>query len=222
MPTIVRDVPRVPRSFVDAYASLESATVYEAAGPAGAMDHTIRPITWGQRMCGRALTVRCHPADNLMLHAAIAVAEPGDVIVADVGGLLDAGYWGEITTVAAQARQIAGLVIGGGIRDRRAIVARGFPIWSAAICMRATVKRTAGDINVPVVVGGVTVHPGDLVLGDDDGVVVVAHQALANVLDAARAREAKEAGVMEQLQRGAFTLDLLGFRQTLEDLGIDL
>jgi len=222
MPTIVRDAPRVPQAMIDAYAPLESATVYEAAGPAGAMDHTVRPIAWGQRACGSALTVRCHPGDNLMLHAAIAIAQPGDIIVADVGGLQDAGYWGEITTVAAQARGVAGLVIGGGIRDRAAIAARGFPIWSTGICMRATVKRTAGDMNVPVVVGGVTVHPGDLVLADDDGVVVVAQVALEEVLEKAKAREAKEAGVMELLKQGQLTLDLLGFRATLEELGVRL
>lgn len=222
MPTIVRDVPRVPQAMIDAYAPLETATVYEAAGPAGAMDHTIRPIAWGQRACGNALTVRCHPGDNLMLHAAIAIAQPGDLIVADVGGLLDAGYWGEITTVAAQARGVVGLVINGGIRDRAGIVERGFPIWSAAICMRATVKRTAGDLNVPIVVGGVTVQPGDLVLADDDGVVVVAQRALGGVLEKAKAREAKEAGVMDQLQQGHLTLDLLGFRATLGELGVTL
>jgi 4-hydroxy-4-methyl-2-oxoglutarate aldolase len=207
---------------IAAYAALESATVYEAAGPAGAMDHTVQPIVWGQRACGNALTVRCHPGDNLMLHAAIGIARPGDIIVADVGGLQDAGYWGEITTVAAQARGVVGLIIGGGIRDRAAIVARGFPIWSTGICMRATVKRTAGDLNVPVVVGGVAVAPGDLVLADDDGVVVVAQSALEVVLERARARETKEAQVMAQLEGGSLTLDLLGFRDTLEAQGISL
>ncbi|HHX43348.1 MAG TPA: 4-carboxy-4-hydroxy-2-oxoadipate aldolase/oxaloacetate decarboxylase [Chloroflexi bacterium] len=222
MPTILRNVPRVPQDLINAYTPLDSATVYEAAGPAGAMDHTVRPIAWGQRACGNALTVRCHPGDNLMLHAAIAVAQPGDMIVADVGGLQDAGYWGEITTVAALARGVVGLVINGGIRDRAAIVERRFPIWSAGVCMRATVKRTAGDLNVPVVVGGVTVHPGDLVLADDDGVVVVAREKLAEVLDKARAREAKEAAVMQLLEQGQLTLDVLGFRDMLEELGVRL
>ncbi|MBC7234941.1 MAG: 4-carboxy-4-hydroxy-2-oxoadipate aldolase/oxaloacetate decarboxylase [Chloroflexi bacterium] len=219
---VLRHVPRVSPELLAAYADQEAATVYEAAGACGGMDHTIRPIAWGQRMVGSALTVRCHPADNLMLHAAIAIARPGDVIVADVGGLLDAGYWGEITTVAAMARGVVGLVINGGIRDRGPISELGFPIWSAAICMRATVKRTAGAINYPVVVGGVTVHPGDLVLGDDDGVVVVARERAAEVLATAKARASKEADVMERLRAGELTLDLLGFRRTLEGLGIHL
>ncbi len=219
---VILNVPRLSPEILRAYAEQESATVYEAAGGVGGMDHTVRPIAWGQRMAGNALTVRCHPADNLMLHAAIAVAQPGDVIVAEVGGLLDAGYWGEITTVAAMARGVVGLVIDGGTRDREAIVERGFPIWSRAICMRATVKKTPGTINHPVIIGGVTVNPGDLVLGDDDGVVVVARERVDEVLAASRARAAKEAAVMERLRQGELTLDLLGFRQTLKELGIRL
>lgn len=222
MDRIIREFERVPKEMVEAYASLGAATVYEANDQSGAMDHTIRPIAWGQHMCGSALTVRCFPADNLMLHTAIALAQPGDVIVADVGGLQDAGYWGEITTVAAMARGIAGLVIAGGIRDREVTVKRGFPIWSSAICMRATVKKTFGWINHPVVVGGVTVHPGDLILGDDDGVVVVPRAKLAQVLEKARAREASEAAVMRRLEQGELTLDILGFRKALAESGITL
>lgn len=222
MDTMNMNVNRVPQALIEAYASLGAATVYEANAQSGALDHTIRPIAWGQRVCGSALTVRCHPGDNLMLHAVLAVARPGDVIVADVGELQDVGYWGEVTTVAALAQGVMGLVIGGGIRDRATIVARGFPVWSAAVCMRATVKRTACSINDPVVVGGVLVHPGDLVLGDDDGVVVVAHDRLREVLEKAQAREVGEAEIMSRLQAGALTIDLLGFRETLRELGVSL
>jgi 4-hydroxy-4-methyl-2-oxoglutarate aldolase len=217
---IVRHVPRLSPEILAAYVGQEVATVYEAAGGVGGMDHTVRPIAWGQHMVGNALTVRCHPADNLMLHAAIAMAHPGDVIVAEVGGLVDAGYWGEITTVAAMTRGVVGLVIDGGVRDRAAIVGHGFPIWSRALCMRATVKKTPGAINQPIVVGGVAVYPGDLVLGDDDGVVVVARERVDEVLQASQARADKEAVVMARLRQGELTLDLLGFRQTLSELGI--
>jgi 4-hydroxy-4-methyl-2-oxoglutarate aldolase len=220
MERILRDVPRIPPEMIAAYAGLDAATVYEANHQSGGMDHTIKPIAWGQRACGTALTVRCHPGDNLMLHAAIAVAQPGDVIVADVGDLLDVGYWGEITTVAAQVRGVVGLVIGGGTRDRDAIVRRGFPIWSTGLCMRATVKKTAGLINHPIVVGGVCVQAGDLVLADDDGVAVVARADLEWVLEASRQRAHTEEGVMRQIKAGALTLDLLGFRKTLSDLGM--
>jgi 4-hydroxy-4-methyl-2-oxoglutarate aldolase len=222
MDHIRTDFERVSTGLLEAYREQAAATVYESNDQSGAMDHTIRPIAWGQHMCGSALTVRCHPGDNVMLHAAIALAQPGDVIVADVGGLQDAGYWGEITTVAAQAQGVVGLVIGGGVRDREAIVRRGFPIWSAAICMRATVKRTAKYVNAPVTVGGVTIHAGDLVLGDDDGVVVVPQARLKKVLEKTIAKEAAEAEVMAQIQEGKLTIDLLGFRDTLNDLGVQI
>jgi len=222
MQRIIQNIQRAPREMIEAFATLAAATVYESNQQSGAMDHTIKPNVWGQRMCGSAVTVRCFPADNLMLHTAIAIAQPGDVIVAEVGGLLDAGYWGEITTVAAQARGVAGLVIAGGTRDHEAIAQRGFPVWSAAICMRATVKKNLGWVNHPVCVGGVEVHPGDLVLGDDDGVVVVPQARLTDVLVRAQAKEASEAEVMRRLQEGELTLDILGFRQSLTDLGVML
>jgi len=222
MQRIIQDFQRVPQDMIAAYAELAAATVYEANDQSGAMDHTIRPNVWGQHMCGSALTVRCFPADNLMLHTAIALAQPGDVIVADGGGLLDAGYWGEITTVAAMSRGVAGLVIAGGTRDHEVIAKRGFPVWSSAICMRATVKKNLGWINHPVSVGGITVHSGDLVLGDDDGVVVVSQARLADVLARARAKEASEADVMRRLQEGELTLDILGFRKVLTELGVTL
>ena len=219
MQRIIQDIKRAPKELVAAFAPLAAATVYESNAQSGAMDHTIKANVWGQRMCGSALTVRCFPADNLMLHTAIAIAQPGDVIVADVGGLLDAGYWGEITTVAAQAKGVVGLVIAGGTRDHEVIAGRGFPVWSSSICMRATVKKNLGWVNHPVSVGGVLVHPGDLVLGDDDGVVVVPQARLAEVLARAQAKEASEAEVMRRLQEGELTLDILGFRQALTDLG---
>ena len=222
MSHIRTDFERIPQELIEAYAGQAAATVYESNDQSGAMDHSIRPIAWGQYVCGSALTVGCHPGDNIMLHAALAVAQPGDVIVADVGGLQGAGYWGEITTVAAQARGVAGLVIGGGVRDRKVIVERGFPVWSTAICMRATVKRTNKGLNIPVTVGGVTIHAGDLILGDDDGVVVVARDRLVEVLAKARAKEASETEVMARLEEGELTIDLLGFRQTLHQLGVEI
>lgn len=220
MDHVRRNFPCISQDVIKAYSSLGAATVYEANGKLGGMDCSIRPIAWNQHICGTALTVACHPGDNLMLHAALAIAQPGDVIVAQVGNLLDAGYWGEITTAAAQAQGVAGLVIGGGIRDRDAIVKRGFPIWSAAICMRGTAKSTLGYINSPIVVGGVPVSAGDLVLADDDGVVIVPHDRLEGVLQKAIAKASEEAGVMEMLETGKLTIDLLGFRKSLQDNGV--
>ena len=206
---------RISPELIEAYLALETATVYESNNKQGALDRAIRPIYSGIRLCGQALTVRCQPADNLTLHAAIALAQPGDVIVADVGGYQDAGHWGEITTVAAQVRGVAGLVINGGVRDIAAIRARGFPVFAAAVCMQATVKRTLGQINQPIHCGGVPVMPGDLVLGDDDGVVVVPQAQVEAVLAAARAKAEAEADVMRRLGEGELTLDILGFRSVL-------
>jgi 4-hydroxy-4-methyl-2-oxoglutarate aldolase len=220
MERFVIDIPRVAHALVVAMHEQSATTVYEAAGQQGAMEHSIRPIAVGMKLCGSALTVRCQPADNLTLHAAIALAQPGDVIVADVGGALDAGHWGEITTVAAQARGVAGLVINGGVRDIGPIVRRGFAVFAPAISMKATVKATPGLINHPIVCGGVTIYPGDLVLADDDGIVVVAHARVAQVLEESRQREQREAEVMRRLEAGELTLDVLGFQQALERHGL--
>ncbi len=216
------DITRVPHEWIERYAALETATVYEASGKHGAMSHDIRPIAAGMRLCGSALTVRCQAADNLTLHAAVALGRPGDVLVADVGQALEAGHWGEIITVAAQARGIVGIVINGGVRDVGPISRRGFPVFAPAVSMKATVKESAGWINHPIICGGVLVRPGDLVLGDDDGVVIVAAERLEEVYHASVAREAREAEVMRRLERGELTLDVLGFRKALERHGLQV
>jgi 4-hydroxy-4-methyl-2-oxoglutarate aldolase len=216
------NITRASVELIAAFAEQESATVLESNEKEGAMIHTIRPIYPGIKMCGSALTVRCQAADNLTLHAAIAMAQPGDVIVADVGEALEAGHWGEITTVAALQRGVVGLVINGGVRDIAAIRERGFPIFSASISMKATVKNTPGQINHPIICGGVVVNPGDIVLGDDDGVVVVAREKAEAVLASARQRTEQEAGVMARLEKGESTLDILGFRKALEQRGIQI
>jgi 4-hydroxy-4-methyl-2-oxoglutarate aldolase len=216
------NITRASVEMIAAFAEQESATVLESNEKEGAMIHTIRPIYPGIKMCGSALTVRCQAADNLTLHAAIAMAQPGDVIVADVGEALEAGHWGEITTVAALQRGVVGLVINGGVRDIAAIRERGFPIFSASISMKATVKNTPGQINHPIICGGVVVNPGDIVLGDDDGVVVVAREKAEAVLASARQRTEQEAGVMARLEAGELTLDILGFRKALEQRGVQI
>lgn len=222
MTQFIVDIPRVSSELVAAMREQAATTVYEAAGQQGAMDHSIRPVVPGMKLCGNALTVRCQAADNLTLHAAIALAQPGDVIVADVGACVEAGHWGEIVTVAAQVRGVAGVVINGGVRDVEPIGRRNFPLFAPAISMKATVKSTPGLINHPIVCGGVTVNPGDLILADDDGVVVVARERVAAVLAAALAREEREAEVMRRLEAGELTLDVLGFRQALDRAGVSL
>lgn len=202
----------VPPETLEGLALQAASTVYEAAGRIGAMRGTIRPIGSGLRLCGLALPVRCQPADNLTLHAAVAQAQPGEVIVADVGAFTEAGHWGEVLTVAAQSRGVAGLVIDGGVRDVAAAQLRAFPVFAGGISMKATVKDVLGTIGQPIVCGGVVVHLGDVVLGDDDGVVVLPRDVAASALQASIAREAAEGEVMRRLAAGELTLDILGFR----------
>jgi 4-hydroxy-4-methyl-2-oxoglutarate aldolase len=209
------DVVRTPAHLVERFLAFETATVYEVNQKQGALSTTIRCLFPGTKMAGTALTVQCQPADNLTLHAAIAMAQPGDVIVADVGGYTEAGHWGEITTAAAQHRGVVGLVINGGVRDIAAIRPRGFPIFAAAVCMKATVKAVPGRINHPISCGGVTIEAGDLVLGDDDGVVVVPRTRVEAVLTAAQQKTDAEAEVIRHIEQGELTLDILGFRQIL-------
>ena len=192
--------------------SLAAATLYEANGQRGALDPAIHQIAPGLGLCGPALTIRCQPGDNLTLHAAVACANPGDVLVADVGDFADAGHWGEILTVAALSRQIAGLVINGGVRDVAALPVHGFPVFARAVSMKAATKLIHGLINVPIVCGGVQIAPGDLIVGDADGVVAIRQGEVRDVLRRAEEREANEAVMMQRLREGALTIDLLELR----------
>ncbi|MGI8485328.1 MAG: 4-carboxy-4-hydroxy-2-oxoadipate aldolase/oxaloacetate decarboxylase [Thermomicrobiales bacterium] len=210
---------RVSAGDIEAARTLPAASIYEANGRCGAIDPEIRQMTPGVKLCGNAITVRCQSGDNLTLHAAVAYASPGDVLVADVGDFADAGHWGEILTVAAQSRQIAGLVINGGVRDIAALGARKFPVFARAVSMKATTKQIRGLINHPVRCGGVDINPGDLIVADEDGVVVVAHDAIRDVLSRANDRETAEASLMESLRGGAVTLDLLNLRSIMEEAG---
>jgi len=189
---------------------LDTATLYEAAEQKGMVDPGIRPAWRGARVCGPALTVKCSPRDNLMLHRAVTVAEPGDVIVASVENELRAGAWGEILTVAAQMRGIAGLVIDGAVRDIEAIEGLGFPIFSRGLAIGACTKKETGTINCPIDFGGVCVRPGDLVVGDTDGLVVIDRDCVEAVYAAAAQRREKERILIEGLRDGKTTLALLG------------
>ena len=205
----------LPAEILDLFAQQAASTVYEAAGQTGALASYIRPLHPGTRLFGRALTVRCQPGDNLTLHAAVAAAQPGDVIVADTGSFTEAGHWGEVLTVAAMQRGVAGLVIDGAVRDVAAAAKQGFPVYSHGVCMKAAVKVAMGTLQERIICAGALVYPGDLVLGDDDGVVVVRPDRAEEVLAAARAREDAEAGLMERLGQGELTLDILQLRSKL-------
>jgi 4-hydroxy-4-methyl-2-oxoglutarate aldolase len=201
---------RISRELIESLAVLDAATLYEAAGQRGMVDPRIRPAWRGARVCGPALTVECPPRDNLMLHQAATLARPDDVIVAAVGGELRAGAWGEILTVAAQVRGIAGLVIDGAVRDIEAIEELGFPIFSRGLAIGSCTKERVGALNRPIDFGGVRVQPGDLVFGDTDGVVIIARECVEAVCARAFQRRERERTIIEELRKGKTTLELLG------------
>ncbi len=193
-----------------------AATLHEAMGARNDLRADIKSIWKGCKVCGPAFTVRVPDGDNLPLHWALAVAPANTVIVAETGDYVEGAIWGELNSVAAQARGILGLVTDGAVRDGENIEALRFPVFCAAINMHGLSKDHAGEVDVPVVCGGVRIEPGDYVVGDADGVVVVPKGEVEDVIEAARQREEKEARIMEELRKGGLTIDLLGYRESLE------
>lgn len=191
----------------------DPATLYESAGQRGMVDPSISPAWSGAKVCGQAMTAKGAPGDNLVLHHAVAMAPPGSVIVADIGSYLGAGAWGEILTVAAQARNIAGLVVNGAVRDIEAIAQRKFPVFSRGLAIGACTKEKPGELNIPLVFGGVVIQPGDVILGDSDGLVVIPREKADDVYRAACARHEREKQIMAELGRGKTTIEILGLPQ---------
>ena len=212
-PTSRSEVERLDAAIVEAARTLPAATLHEAGGRIGVMPSAIKPVAPAMRLCGTAVTVHGPAGDNLWLHRAIYVARPGDVLVVHVSGGHDWGYWGEIMSAAAHARGLAGLVIDGCVRDGAVLADFGLPVFARGLCIRGTGKDfgARGFINFPTLFDDLTVHPGDLVVGDTDGVVVVPRSRAAEVVAAAQAREAKEAGVIARLRAGERTLEIYNF-----------
>lgn len=190
-----------------------TATLHEAGGQIGALPSYIKPVAQDWQVCGPAMTVLSPPKDNLWLHRGIYAAQPGDVMVVDTGRFHEAGYWGEIMTHAAQQVGVAGLVIDGCVRDGAILEELGMPVFSAGLCIRGTAKNKEayGGLNIPVRIGEIWVNPGDLVVGDRDGVVVVPQARIAEVTEKAKAREEKEADTIARLHAGERTVDMYGF-----------
>ncbi len=208
-------IARIHDSF-ERFADFDPATLYEASGRRGMVDPAIRPAWRGARVCGPAVTVDCPPGDNLMLHVAVAHAGPGVVIVATVGGHLQAGAWGEILTEAARARGLAGLVIDGAVRDIDAIEASGFPVFSRGLAIGSCTKERPGKLGAAIQLGGATVRPGDLVFGNADGLVIVEHDRIDEVYQAAAGRRRKELEIITKLREGRTTMELLGLEEPKE------
>jgi 4-hydroxy-4-methyl-2-oxoglutarate aldolase len=219
-PTIVRRVERADQAVVCALGDLGVATIHEAQGRTGLMRPYMRPVYIGARTAGHAITVSSQPGDNLMIHAALELCQTGDVLVVTTTSESTDGMFGELLAVSARARGVVGLVIDAGIRDVMDITAMEFPVWAKAISAQGTVKATAGSVNVPVVCAGAIVRPGDVVVGDADGVVVVPRRAAADVARLGAERVAKEQKTRERLRNGELGLDFYGFRTKLAELGV--
>jgi len=206
------ELARPDAALIERAAAFSAATLHETLGKKGALPYEIKPVAPDMRVCGAAITVRSPAMNNLTLHQAILVAQPGDVLVVSVNGAYEAGYWGEIMTTAAKQRGLAGLVIDGCVRDGALLPAMGFSVFARGLSIRGTGKDDEGEINYPVTIGDVKVAPGDLVVGDTDGVVVVPRAQIAATIDGAREREQREARILQELAAGKTTLELYGWR----------
>jgi 4-hydroxy-4-methyl-2-oxoglutarate aldolase len=219
-PTIVKTIARADAAVIRALGEQGVATVHEAQGRTGLMRPFMRPVYPTARVAGSAVTVLCVPGDNMMIHAAMEVCEAGDVLVVTTTSESTDGMFGELLAVSCRARGVAGLFIDAGVRDTADITSMAFPVWAKAISAQGTVKATPGWVNIPVVCAGASVAPGDVVIGDGDGVVVVKRESAAEVARLGQERLAKEEKTRERLRKGELGLDFYGLRAKLTDMGV--
>jgi 4-hydroxy-4-methyl-2-oxoglutarate aldolase len=221
MHKIVRKIPRPDPEAVKILGELGVATVHEAQGRTGLMKTYMRPIYPSARVAGPAVTVLCQSGDNLMIHAAVEVCQPGDVLVVTTSSDSTDGMFGDLLATSLVAHGVLGLIIDAGVRDVSELTAMDFPVWSKAISAQGTVKSTAGSVNIPVVCAGASIQPGDVVVGDMDGVVVVPRENAAEVAKASQARVDKEEKNRHSLRSGELGLDMYGLRAKLKELGVE-
>ena len=208
------------RQHIAALGKLGTATIHEAQGAIGAIDSTIKPLARNMKMAGPALTLQMRPGDNLMIHYALLHAKAGQVLVINCDGFTGAGIWGDVLTTQAQAIGLAGLVVNGAVRDSEAMIDAGFSVFAKGLCIRGTENKQPGTLNVPLFINDCIIHPGDIIVGDADGLVVIEQDHLDEVIRLSELREEKERIFKEKILAGATTAELMNLNMTFNDLGL--
>lgn len=218
---IIREIERADPAVVDRLGEIGTASVHEAQGRVGYVGPELQPIQQGVKIAGSAVTVLSHPGDNVMIHAAVEVCRPGDILVVAYTAPSIHGGFGDLLATSLMAHGVRGLVNDAGVRDTADLREMGFPVWSRYVSIQGAVKATPGSVNVPISLGGVIIDPGDVICADDDGVVVVEREQAAWALEQSEARLSKEAGTRAKLEAGELGVDFYGLRAKLIDMGVE-